>query len=151
MLIVVLMKEWDTNRMLTFSAANVEVATVFLRSLVCRAWFSSWIGSIALGLRSRSDILDVDRSRSGVPADCLSRRTRAESGFKSSEVQLSVWRCRGMRSFESSLAATVHGTSGGEGEGDRLLTVDLLTRVDMLFRILRGSVARAVEAWVGVQ
>lgn len=106
---------------------------------------------MALGLRSRSDILDVDRSSSGVPADCLSRRTRVASVFNSSKVQLSVWRSRGIRSFDSSLAAIVHGTSGGEGEGERLETVDLLTRVDMLRRILRGSTALAVEACVGVQ
>ena len=137
--------------MLTFSAASVAVATVLLRSLVCRDWFSSWMGSITLGLRSRSDILEADRSSSGTPADCLSRRTRAASAFNSSKVQLSVWRSRGMRSFESSLAAIVHGTSGGEGDGERLETVDLLTRVDMLRRILRGSTALAVDACVGVQ
>lgn len=83
--------------------------------------------------------------------DCRSRRAREASAFRSSGLQLSVWRSDGIRTLQSSLAATTQDTSGGGGEGGRSWTalgcpVDML---DKLRRIRTGSATLAVEACVG--
>ena len=106
-----------------------------------------------MGRLSRKDMRDVGREAGAgglgsIPRsnDWRSRLARVASAFKSSGLQLSVWRLSGMRSLLSSWAATVQGTSGGGGEGGRDSEAP---RLERLRRILIGSATLAVDACVG--